>query len=150
MKVVLAEEHGLGGRLRLVIRRRGRVVEIDDDNNLVVDGPRAEIASNLAGVPVEILPITHVAIGTNGTPPTGQDQVISNAFVKPLLSVTRPSPMMVVCRFHILASDANGMAIREFGLLRSDGSLYARRTRNGKVIEKDSDIEIEGEWTLYT
>jgi len=150
LKVELAERHGLAGRLRLVIRRRGRVVEIDEDDNLVMDGPRADIASNLAGVPVDILPITHVAVGTNGTAPTGQDQAITNAFTKPLLQVTRPSPMVVVCTFQILSSDANGLAIREFGLLRSDGSLYARRTRGGKVIEKDSDIEIDGEWTLYT
>lgn len=150
VKVDLADTHGLSGRLRLIIRRRGRVVEIDDEDNLVMDGPRANIASNLAGIPVSILPVTKVAVGSNGTTPTGQDQTITNAFTKPLLQVSRPSAMVVLCTFQILSSDANGLAIREFGLLRSDGSLYARRTRGGKVIEKDSDIEIDGEWTLYT
>lgn len=150
MRFQMAEKHGLTGRLRLVIRKHGQVVEINDEDNLVMDGPRADMASNLAGVPVTILPVTHVAVGTNGTAPAGQDQAITNPFSKPLLQVSRPSPTVVVCTFQILSSDANGLAIREFGLLRSDGSLYARQTRNGKVIEKDSDIEIDGEWTLYT
>lgn len=149
LRVTVADELGLRGKLRLVIRRRGRVVEIDDEDNLVMDAPRADIASCLAGAPVTILPVTHVAVGTNGAAPTGQDAAITFAFTKPLLQVSRPSPTVVVCTFQILSTDANGMAIREFGLLRSDGSLYARRTRSGKVIEKDSDIEIDGEWTLY-
>lgn len=150
MRVQMTDRQGLIGRLRLKIRKHGRVIEIDDDNNLVMDGPRADIASNLAGAPVSIRPITRIAVGTNGTPPAGQDNAITNPFSKPLLSVSRPTPMIVVCTFQILTGDANGLAIREFGLLLSDGRLYARRTRNGKVIEKDSDIEIDGEWTLYT
>lgn len=149
MKVSIVDKLGLAGKLRLVIRRRGRVVEIDNDNNLVMDGPRADIASNLAGAPAAILPVTHVAVGTNGTAPTGQDEATTNSFIKPLLSVKRTSPTVIVCTFQILTGDANGLDIREFGLLRSDGSLYARRTRGGKVIEKDSDIEIDGEWTLF-
>lgn len=150
MQVSMSDKMGLEGRLRLIIRRRGQVVEIDDDDNLVLDGPRSDFASCLAGAAVSILPVTQIAIGTNGTAPTGSDKTITGAFIKPLLSVTRPSPMVVICTFQILSGDANGMSIREFGLRRSDGSYYARRTRNGKVIEKDSDIEIDGQWTLYT
>lgn len=146
----MSDKTGLVGKLKLVIRKHGQVIEIDDDDNLVMDGPRSDFASCLAGVAVTILPLTHIAIGTNGTAPTGQDNTITGAFIKPLLTVTRPSPMIVVCTFQILSGDANGLSIREFGLRRSDGSLYARRTRNGKVIEKDSDIEIDGQWTLYT
>jgi len=149
LKVAISDTQGLKGKLRLVIRKHGLVVKIDDDDNLVMDGPRADIASNLAGTPVTIRPVTHVAVGTNGNPPTGQDEAIANAFIKPLLNIRRTSPTVIVCVFQILTGEANGMDIREFGLLRSDGSLYARRTRGGKVIEKDRDIEIDGEWTLF-
>lgn len=133
------------GCLRLRIKRCRVVVEDWEDDNLVVDIPRIEIARGIAQGGA-ILPVTHIAIGTNGTAPAPGDTSISQAFIKPLLSVSRPSPTSVVCAFSILAADANGMVIREFGLLRSDGTLFARRTRG--PIEKSEDLEIEGEWTI--
>jgi hypothetical protein len=44
-------------------------------------------------------------------------------------------------------SEANGMAIREFGLLTANGTLFARRIR-ANPIYKESDISIEGEWII--
>jgi len=40
------------------------------------------------------------------------------------------------------------MAINEFGLLTSDGTLFARKNRN-TPINKDSDIALEGQWIIY-
>ena len=48
--------------------------------------------------------------------------------------------------FTIGKAEANGKKIREFGLLCSDGTLFARKTRG--VIEKADDIEIVGTWTI--
>lgn len=135
------------GELLLVIKRRGRVVEVWSSQNLVVSAPREQLALALAQGGT-VLPLTHVAVGTNGTPPSGTDSAITNPFTKPLLRITRPQPTILECEFVILPDEANGMAIQEFGLLRSDGSLFARRTR--KVIEKDADLEIDGFWRVLT
>ena len=42
--------------------------------------------------------------------------------------------------------EANGMAIREIGLLTADGTLVARRTRS--AIEKTEDMELGDSWEL--
>jgi hypothetical protein len=121
-------------------------VDVWEDDNLIVDLPREEVALAIAQGG-NILAVTDIAVGTNGDPPQGTDESITNAFVKPLLNVSRPTPTSVKCEFTILGSDANGMTIREFGLLRSDGTLFARRVRG--AIEKDPDLEIDGDWTIY-
>lgn len=143
--VELSDFVGIKGRLKLVIRKRGEVVEKWEDNNLVVNIPRQEIAQAIAQGG-SILPVAKIAVGTNGTPPAAGDTIITGAFVKPLLSITRPTPTSIRCDFVILESDANGMIIREFGLLRSDNTLFARRTRG--AIEKAEDLEIDGQWTI--
>jgi hypothetical protein len=43
--------------------------------------------------------------------------------------------------------EANGKAIMEFGLICTDGTLFARKNR-AKAIEKDSDISLEGKWRI--
>jgi len=136
---------GLKGSLRLRIKRHGQVVEEWEDDNLVVDIPRAEIALAIARGGT-VLSVTHVAVGTNGNAPARSDTAITGAFIKPLMSVGRPTPTSVRCDFVILTTDAIGMTIREFGLLRSNGTLFARRTRG--AIEKSDDLEIEGQWTI--
>ncbi len=143
--VELSDYVGIKGRLKLTIRRCGRTIEEWEDNNLVVNVPRQEIAQAIAQGG-SILPVTKIAIGTNGTPPAAGDTTITNAFIKPLLRVIRPTPTSVQCDFVILESDGNGMIIREFGLLRSDNTLFARRTRG--AIEKADDLEIDGQWTI--
>jgi hypothetical protein len=52
-------------------------------------------------------------------------------------------------------TEANGMAILEFGLMSDDGTLFSRRIRedeNGtpvnKPINKESDISIIGQWII--
>jgi len=59
---------------------------------------------------------------------------------------TYPATGEACFAFTIGAGEANGKSIREFGLLCSDGTLFARRTRG--VIEKADDIEITGTWTI--
>lgn len=145
MRLQLQDSFGLQGYLRLRIKRRGQVIEEWEERNIVVDIPRDEIARCF----VEggsIMPVTHVAVGTNDLPPSRSDTQITNAFVKPILAASRPTPTSVQFDFVILPSDANGLRITEIGLLRSDGKLFARRTRG--AIEKDSDLEIEGEWVI--
>ncbi len=48
--------------------------------------------------------------------------------------------------FTLNTGEANGKTIQEFGLLCSDGTLFARKTRGGIV--KADDISIAGTWTI--
>ncbi|MBE3584828.1 MAG: hypothetical protein IMW94_01400 [Thermoanaerobacter sp.] len=135
----------LRGVLELVIRRRGRIVEVYKDPNLIVDAARVTMARMVSGESAG-LAINRIAVGTNPAPPSPADTAITNAFIKPVSGYTHTTPTSTTFNFIILESEANGMAIVEFGLLCTDGSLFARRTRG--VIEKAEDLEIEGQWTI--
>jgi hypothetical protein len=50
-------------------------------------------------------------------------------------------------RFGRIATECNGMAIREFGLVTVNGSLFARKVRESPL-HKDADVSIEGEWSV--
>lgn len=137
----------LRGSLELIIRRRGNIVERDVESNLIVNVARQNMAKLLAGQGTN-RSITQVAVGTNPNPPSPDDTAITTPFIKPINGFSYPTPTSVRFDFTILESEANGMAIVEFGLLAADGSLFARRTRSGKVIEKDQDLQIDGFWTI--
>ncbi|MNC78397.1 hypothetical protein D3C75_1305980 [compost metagenome] len=48
--------------------------------------------------------------------------------------------------FTLGESEANGLNIRELGLLCADETLFARKVRG--LIEKTSDLSITGSWTI--
>lgn len=135
------------GRLELVLRRNGKVVEHDPGDNLIVNVARMNMARLLSGEGQNKV-VNRVAVGTNGAAPTPDDTVITSAYMKPISGFVYPTPTSVRFDFIILENEANGMSIVEFGLVAADGSLVARRTRGGKRIEKEDDLEIEGYWTI--
>jgi len=131
----------------LQIYRKGKLVEIWKDENLVVDAGRNIMAKLVGGQTG--LNINRVAYGTNGVDPSPSDTIIQNAFTKAISTVSYPVQSQVKFDFVLLESEANGMAIREFGLVCADNTLFARRTRGGKVIDKDSDFSIQGQWIIF-
>ncbi|MGB9826082.1 MAG: hypothetical protein ACPLRU_05360, partial [Desulfofundulus sp.] len=78
----------LQGELKIIVRRRGKVVEEWQDKNLIVNLPRQRIAKLLAEGAGALPKITQIAVGTNSTPPSGSDTQITSAFVKPLSGFT--------------------------------------------------------------
>ena len=146
MRPRLVSAFGLGGSLRLRVFRKGRLIEEWEDRNLCVQLPRERIA-RLIAEGGSLPRVTKVQVGTNGTAPSLQDTAITEPFEKPVLAISYPAPGQVQFHFAILSGDANGKAIREFGLVCEDGTLFARKTRG--VIEKDADVEIEGSWTIH-
>jgi hypothetical protein len=91
--------------------------------------------------------ITHVAIGTDGTPPQGDNTGITEPLVKEITGFTYPAIGQVQFGWELSEAEGNGMSICEFGLLTDDGNLFARRTRNAPI-NRDSDIRIEGFWKI--
>jgi hypothetical protein len=138
------------GILRLKIFRSGKLIEDDGGNNLITYYARNTMARYLTGdaegQELSHL-ITHVAIGTDGTPPQGDNTSITEPLVKAITGFTYPALGQVQFAWGLDETEGNGMVIYEFGLLTDDGTLFARRTRNAPI-NKDSDIRIEGFWKI--
>lgn len=131
--------------LDIVCAHTGRIIEHYEDRNLVVNGGRSAVMT-LLGSAASAKQITKLSVGTNGTAPTGADTAITSPFTKALGAVSYPTISSVRFDWTLGAGEANGKAIREFGLLCTDNTLFARKVR--ELINKNSDIILNGYWTL--
>jgi hypothetical protein len=142
------ERGQLKGLLRYTVFKNGIPVETVEKKNLIVNGARVQMAYLVAGNGAG-RHITKIAFGTNGTNPTLADTVMTNAYEKPLSAHSYPEPGQVQFDWKLETTEANGMAIMEFGLVTGDGTLFSRRVReNGTPINKAEDISIEGQWII--
>jgi hypothetical protein len=128
------------------VYRRGKLIETYRDHNLIVSGAQVAAAHLLAGDGAG-KNISKIAFGTSGNIPTPDDTAITNPFSKPVLAFSYPEIGQVQVAWNLLASEANGKAIMEFGLLCADGTLFARKIRQ-EAIPKEADIALEGEWLI--
>jgi len=135
----------LKGKFYLEVVENGVIIEKYTDNNLVVNGGRSAVM-NLLGAATSGKRLSKISVGTNGTAPSGSDNAITGAFTKNLGTVTYPTISSVRFDFSIGASEANGIGIREFGLVCEDLTLFARKTR--ELINKNSDIILNGNWII--
>jgi hypothetical protein len=140
------ERTPLRGTLRYTVFENGVPVEYFEESNLIVNGARVQMAPLIAG-DVADRSIAFIAVGTNGDAPTVSDTEITEDFTKAVDGFEYPADGQVQVNWKLLVSEANGMAIREFGLLTEDGTLFARRVR-ANPIYKESDISIEGKWII--
>lgn len=131
--------------LNVICAHTGKILEHYVDKNLVVNGGRTAVC-RLLGAGGSTKQLTQLSVGTNGTQPTGVDNAITNEFKKNLGTVTYPTISSVRFAFSLGASEANGLAIAEFGILCADNTLFARKVR--EVINKNSDIILNGNWTI--
>lgn len=139
------ETISLRGSLALTVRRRGVIVDRWVDRNMIMTGAREALAALIAGDgPGK--EITQIGVGTAGDGPDPDDQALTGAFIKSIQGHEYPEPGSVTFNWRLETTEANGMAIREFGLIAADGTLFARKTR--AVIEKADDISLDGAWTI--
>jgi hypothetical protein len=139
-------EKPIVGIFRLKVLKNGEIIEDIEDRNLIVDGARVQMA-HLIGGDVTNRQITKIAFGTSGTAPTVNDTTITDAFTKGVSGHTYPENGQVQFSWNLATTEANGMAILEFGLLSQDDTLFARRTRTNPIY-KESDIALQGSWTI--
>lgn len=133
------------GRLNLKIYKNGKLIDEDKGHNLIVTTGKEMLAGLLGGSKTGKY-ITSIGVGTSATDPNTADTSITNAYMVPVSSVEYTGTT-VKFNFAIGNSDANGMAIREYGLFFSDGSIMSRRVRQS-VIGKEADISITGYWEI--
>lgn len=133
------------GVLRFDVFQHGLLIDSFVEENLIVDGAKG-ILANLLGGAVSGKSVTKIGFGTNGAAPAGGNTALTGAFVKSVGSPSYPGSA-VVFPFTLGTSEANGLAIIEFGLLSTDGTLFSRRVR-GTAINKDNTISFSGTWTI--
>jgi hypothetical protein len=146
--MILREDVPIQGILKLRVFKKGKLIEDDGGNNLITNYPRNMLARHLTGEDEALsYLITQVAVGTDGTPPQGNNNSIASPLIKDITGFSYPAVGQVQFDWELLETEGNGMTIYEFGLLTAEGILFARRTRTAPI-NKDSDIRIEGHWKI--
>lgn len=135
----------LRGDFEIRVFRNGVEIEHYQDKNMIMASARDALARLIGGNGSGKV-VTRIGVGVNGTDPKPTDTGLKDGYAKNVNGCTYPATGEACFAFTIAAGEANGMAIREFGLLCSDGTLFARKTRG--IIEKADDIEITGTWTI--
>ena len=135
----------LRGDFEIRVFKNGIEVEHYRDSNMIMDSARDALA-RLVGGKGSGKTITRIGVGVNGDGPNPEDSELKNAYIKNISDASFPGIGEVCFSFSIGRGEANGKGLREFGLICSDGTLFARRTRG--LIEKEDDIEINGTWTI--
>ncbi|CAB4137078.1 hypothetical protein UFOVP326_2 [uncultured Caudovirales phage] len=134
------------GRFYCKIFRRGVLLDVVDEPNLVVDLAKQHHAILLGSADANRR-VSRFGVGTNGTAPAAGNTGLTGAITKTVDAVTYPVAGSVAFSFSLLTGEANGMAIMEFGLFTASGVLYARKTRLSPLA-KESDISLSGTWTI--
>jgi hypothetical protein len=124
----------------------GKVIRHVRDENLIVDGARAQMA-RLVGGDGTNRQITKIAFGTNGTAADVTDTEITDAFVKAVTEHTYPETGRVQFSWNLATSEYNDQAIMEFGLLCADDTLFARFVLTSPI-NKQSVFALQGTWEI--
>ncbi|SHN42220.1 hypothetical protein [Chitinophaga sp. CF418] len=134
------------GAVRVLIYENDRLIDTIQENNLVVNLGKTNIAKLLGG-DTEGHAITQIGVGTNGADAALGDSTLANMFKKAVGGATYPDAQSVQFNFDILNSEGNGITIRELGLLNAANVLCARKVRAGEIV-KTSAIRLVGSWTI--
>lgn len=135
------------GELYYEVRRAGKLIEVVRERNLIVDNSKTIHAKLLGGTSLNQT-VTQFGVGTSGTAPVGGNTALTAPFLKAIDgSPTFPATGQVQFAFSLATTEANGLAIMEFGLLTANNTLYARRVR-ATALNKASDISLAGLWLI--
>jgi len=137
---------GAEGIFTLRVYRRGVLIEEFREKNLLVDGLNVSQAHLIAGDTTNRF-VTKIGFGSSGTAATPSDTALTNLFSRAIGNITYPTANSVQWAWQLAQGEANGLSIREFGLLTANNTLIARRTR-ATAIPKDSDISLTGSWGI--
>lgn len=143
--MIINDQITLRGQLSITLHRAGQQPQTITEHNMIMASAKSALARLIAGQGSG-KNINRIAFGTNGVGPTPNDQAISEAYTKAVSAITFPTEGQARFAFTLSESEANGLNIRELGLLCADGTLFARKVRG--LIEKTSDLSITGSWTI--
>jgi len=158
----LGEQKPLKGVLTCRVYRHingeKHLIEVIEENNLIVDLARVQMAHLIAGDTTGRI-IKQIGFGLSGTEPTVEDTSLTDPFIKNVDGFEYPEVAQYTdgteyqrvgqtqINWSLSLSEGNGKAIKEFGLFTENGKLFARRVRVSPI-NKESDISLEGTWTI--
>lgn len=143
---------GIAGSIFYKVYKNDRLIETVADHNLVVNGGREWLAKLVCGD--SLTRITKLGLGDSSLVESLTDSAITNCFVVALAGHSVGASSLtdfssaVTFNWTVEKNQANGLNIREFGLMTSDDILVTRQVR-GSVIGKADDIRIVGTYTLH-
>lgn len=143
--MIFSDQAPLRGSFEIRVYKAGQEIEHYCDPNMIMASARDALA-RLIGGDGSGKTVTRIGVGTNGNGPSVDDTGLTSAYTKAVAGHTYPATGEVAFAFTLGTGEANGKTIKEFGLLCSDGTLFARKTR-GAIVKAD-DIEITGSWTI--
>ena len=126
------------------IRLLDNVVE----HNLVVNSGRQHLAKLISGASTSY--INRIAIGPGSDPPQLTDSIEQmtsrGALLFPIIS-SQVIDTSAVFKWELTSAQANGMLIREFALVNTEGLMITHQVR-ASSIGKEADIVVNGEYSL--
>lgn len=148
----MIENIGAYGAVEIIVRRRGKVIQIIRQPNIITNTGLTQIARTMSGSGTAV---SHMATGSGSTTPKRTDTALSSeAYRDAVTNTDIIGTGKVRFKLFIGSGSANGTVIRECGLFNaaSGGDMYARTVfSSGEVVTKTSDITIQINWTLtYT
>lgn len=146
MNTIIENLGKIHGQLSFRVFENGEMILSESFENLVVDTGREAIAKLLGGDGTAIKEITNIGFGTNPLSPAGIDTSLANQFSKIVNTISYPAINQIQFDWSLELPEANGMVIREFGLLCADGALFSRKV--SAAITKSDQLRLEGEWIL--
>lgn len=139
-----ADAHAVKGAFTVNVYKRGHLVAIYADHNLVVNTGRKRFAELIAGKSSNC--IAKIGVGTGTSTEQLSDTSLRD---QQLFDITSSSidGSDAVFNWTITTEQANGLDISEFGLFTRDDVMVTHRVRT-RAIGKDRDIELTGEYRL--
>jgi len=142
----------------------GNVIYAFDDNNMIMTATKETLAHLVGGDTVG-KSVTHVVLGNDSTTPSPDNDSIGGiltedlvpgqnltsggvvcAYLKAVEDHEYPQPGRITFNWVLGNGEANGLVINEYGLVCSDLTMFARKTRG--TVTKDSGMHIAGKWTI--
>lgn len=122
---------------------QGRELWRDKGQNLIVHAGYEALADCFTGNADAA--VSHIEVGTRGDIPIPADAEITDP-VRIDATITSKGAIGFRLDFTIGYAMANGMQIREFGIITADGRLFSRKVR--AAIEKTDAMTIVGQWDI--
>ena len=130
-----------------IIDGKKHLIESFVDKNLVVDVGKwclCRVISNLQDCYVNQIGFGE---GTSA-PDVGDTGLTATYWIRPITSATHSTPTNeVIFNWILPSSEANGIAISEYGLFANGDYLFSRKLGT-QVINKEEDIILDGTWKI--
>jgi len=136
----------ISGRLKVILLRKGKIVEVHESRNLVVNSGLSHIADQLSASPNQSA-MSHMAIGTGTTSPSGSDTSLQNEVARVALSSRSDSGTTITYSATFGVGTGTG-AITEAGIFNagSGGTMLARSTFG--AVNKGSNDVLQIDWEI--